>query len=252
MLGGALMSRESEVQITGRASVLRATPAQLEALTVRQLEEMARTLRRKVDDDPSRYGGLRAKLDIAERSILDRRFSDAREQLAKVRQGMDEKDHQVGLRESLAEREKLGDLRNEPTATAATGAQTRDGWLWLKSKGRFSAARAQIGDHYREKHAKAQDPLRSCLNDQPGGSGQGASATFSFAKFELDGVRAHFRDSLGEEAGHALYDLLEAVVGRGETVRHLAAGNDRRADALVVELGFALDLTGKRFGMVRA
>jgi len=231
---------------------LKANFEQEEALRVRQLQSVASTLRRRSDNNPGRYSRIVTdKLNLAERAIFDRRLEAAKDHLAYVDSAMNDKDAQVGTEAQLAEQERLAELRNQPTHKSETGAQTRDGWLWLKAKGRYTTTRITIGDHYREKHIKASDPLRSCLNDTPGGGGDGPSISYTHAKFELDGVKRHMRNSAGEDTGAHLYGLLESVCGRGDTVRALAGGKDRQSDAYVIELGLALDLAGVYFGMVR-
>lgn len=240
------------------AAMLTASPAQIEALWAKELGEIARTLRRRVDNHPGRYGGCDAKLDAAERSIQDKRLLNARDQITAVTRLMEERDASVGVKEALAEQEKLGDLRGAPTHQADAGNLTRDGWLWLKAKGRFDTTRRAAGDHFREKFNKATDSLRSCTGDQTGGGGEGPSAIYSNAKFELDGVKLHMRRAAGEDTGRALFNLLSAVCGQGATVRQIAKGEettakiDRRSDALVIELGLALDMAGVYFGMIRA
>lgn len=236
-----------------RHATLKANPAMAEALALQSLDQSLQVLRRRMENDPSRYGGFRSKINKAADAITGRRVGDARDEIAALTRGFEEKDLAVWVRESLEEGERLGDQRHAPTAKSEAGPSTRDGFLWLVNRNRYTSARVEAGRHFREKYERARsDSVKSCLNDTPGGrTGEGPSASFSHARFELKGVRDHFHDAIGEASGESLYRLLESVCGEGETVRQLAKGEDRKADGLVIELGFALDMAGVYFGLVR-
>lgn len=237
---------------------LKATPHQMDALAAKRLREYATRLRQRNERTPGRYGRIGDRLDAAGYSIDQSLYATALDQLKAIETHMDGADAEVGVRQSLVEQESQGDRRDAPTHTTESGSQTRDGWRWLLAKGRIDDRRRPIGERFREIHDKAQDSLRSCLADGTGGGDQNVAATYNHAKFELDGVRLHMRRSAGEETGAALYQLITAVCGRGDTVRALAASQvdetkkDRKADALTIELGLALDMAGVYFGMIRA
>lgn len=223
-------------------------------LATRQLDGILRLLRGKIEGDPQRYGGLGSRLSRAERSVLDGRLVDAREQIIEIERAIDEKDEAAANAAQQAEQERLSEARHQPTARAESGVSTRDGWLWLVSRKRFSAARIEAGRLFREKYAKAQPgaSVKSCLHDGVGGGGDATPvAGNSHARFEVEGVERHMASSVGHQSGGSLFALLVSVVGQGETVRQLAKGDDRKAEGLVVELGFALDLAGVYLGAVR-
>lgn len=233
-------------------TALKSNPRMKDELAIRQLDAILRMLRSKIEGDPKRYGGLGTKLTRAERSVLDGRIIDAREQIIEIERTIEEKDEAAATQAQLAEQERLSEARGAPTSKAESGVATRDGWLWLIGKKRFSAARVESGRMFREKYERAHAaPVKSCLADGGGGGDANPVASNSHARFEVQGVRLHMESSVGHTTAGALFTLLEAVVGRGETVRQLAKGDDRAAEAKVVELGFALDLAGVYLGVVR-
>ena len=59
-------------------------------------------------------------------------------------------------------------------------------------------------------------------------------------------VQRHIIDATGSER---LVALLDAVCGRGETLRSLAGNDDRKANGYEVELRIALDMAGVAFKM---
>jgi len=139
-----------------------------------------------------------------------------------------------------------------PKVTGQTAAvekpEDRDGLEWLIRKGRLGSGqsaktRAKAGRYYRRLYRDAPldgtTPLRSCLDDSVrGGGGVGLPPALvqTDAAVKLHFVRAAI--SHHEE----MTDLLDAVCGRGTTVRSLACGNDRRAVEMETALRIALDL----------
>lgn len=233
-------------------TALKSSPRMKDELAQRQLGVILQRLRSKIEGDPTRYGGLGMKLSRAERSTLDGRIVDAREQIIEIERIIDEKDEAAKTEAMLAEQERLSDARGAPTAKAESGVSTRDGFLWLVGKKRVSAARAEAGRLFREKYEKAHAaPVKSCLADGGGGGNATPLASNSHAKFEIEGVRRHMESSVGSHTAGSLFSLLEAVCGKGDTVRQLAKGDDRKADVMVAELGLALDLAGVYLGAIR-
>lgn len=234
-------------------TALKATARMKDELAARQLDGILRLLRSKIESDPKRYGGLGSKLTRAERSVLDGRLVDAREQIIEIERSIDEKDEAAATEAQLSEQERLSEARGVPTARAESGVAMRDGWLWLVAKGRFSASRVASGRLFREKYERAYPgaSVKSCLADGGGGGDANPVASNAHAKFEIQGVRLHMESSVGHHTAAALFTLLEDVVGKGDTVRRLAKGDDRKSEGLVVELGLALDLAGVYLGAVR-
>lgn len=147
-------------------------------------------------------------------------------------------------------------IRPTPTMVAALTAKQLSEVL-LALRGRYSPGRVEAGRRFREKFNRAtDDSMKSCLSD--GGAGAVpedapcSHAARSHARFEIEGVQRHMQSSAGLASGVLLFERLVAVVGRGETVRQLAGGDGHKADALVVELGFALDLAGVYLGAIRS
>lgn len=245
-------SPSRSVQVSSTA--LKSNRTMKDQLAARQLTDRVQVIRSRIEGDPRRYGGLGSRLDRAERSIMDRRLVDARDHLIDIEQAIAAKDEAAQTKAQQEEQERLAEARNSPTDKTETGVATRDGWLWLERKKRFTGTRLQAGRIFREKYAKATgSSVKSCIAESTGGGGGDATPTASqvHARFEIDGVRAHMRSAIGQTNGGALFSLLEEVCGKGETVRSLVDGDDRKADAKVIELGFALDLAGVYLGVAR-
>lgn len=236
------------------ATALKSNRQMKEELALRSLTDELQVLRLKIDNHPDRYSGFGKLLERAEASVLARNVRGARDDLIAIKQRLDERDAELDTAARLAEQEKLSDARGAPTHKSETGVATRDGWLWLVNKGRYSPARVEAGRLFREKFTKAtDDSMKSCLNDGTGGVGGDGNplAARMHARFELDGVRKHMASSAGAVTGGRLYDLACAIVGRGETARQIANGDGHKAETVAVELGFALDLAGVYLGAVR-
>lgn len=219
-------------------------------LALRSARTALQGLRSRIEGNPTLYGGMLAKLEKAEIATDNGHIAQAGDRILEIEQFIADKDEAVATAAQLAEQEALSDARNTPTAKADSGVSTRDGWLWLLSKKRYSGPRVEAGRIFREKFTKAEASLKSCIGDSNGGGGTGAPLG-NHARFELDGVKKHMVSAVGSTTGEALYSLIAAVVGRGETVRSLTDGDDRKADAKAVELGLALDLAGVYLGAVR-
>lgn len=225
-----------------------------DALAARQMLDALDAARRKIEDNPQAFGGQRAKVDKVRRSIMDRRMNDARDQFDELLAAIALREEEIKTAAQAEEQARLAEARGQETDTADDGSRTRDGYLWLRRKGKIIGSRAEAGDKLREHFSDADSPIRSCINDQPGGGGGDAtpSAAYSYARFELDGLKDHIRSAVGSHRASYLYSLLEAIVGRGETVRSITGNKDRDGDRVVVELCGALDMAAARFGMVRS
>lgn len=236
------------------ATALKSNRQMKEELALRSLTDELQVLRLKIDNHPDRYSGFGKLLERAEASVLARNVRGARDDLIAIKQRLDERDAELDTAARLAEQEKLSDARGAPTHKSETGVATRDGWLWLVNKGRYSPARVEAGRLFREKFTRAtDDSMKSCLNDTVGGSGGDSNpmAARKHAQFEINGVRSHMISSAGYLAGDRLFALMCDVVGNGQTIRQRSGGKDRDADAMTIELGFALDLAGVYLGAVR-
>lgn len=236
------------------ATALKSTPQMKEALALRSLDDELQVIRQKVEGSPDRYSGFGKLLDRAAGAIQARNVRGARDDLISIKQRLAERDAELDTAAQQAEQARLSEARGAPTHKSETGVSTRDGWLWLVNKGRYSPARVEAGRLFREKFTRAtDDPMKSCLNDSTGGgAGDGnPMAARLHAQFEIDGVRKHFVSSVGQASGAHLFDRLSAIVGRGDTARQIAGGDGHKAEGVVIELGFALDLAGVYLGAVR-
>lgn len=223
-------------------------------LAFRSLAEELQVRRSRIEGDPERFNGVHKLLERVEASVMARNLPASRDGMIELKTRMDERDEAFSIAAQQAEQARLAEARGAPTHKAETGVSTRDGWLWLVNKGRFSAGRVEAGRLFREKYLKAtDDPMKSCLNDSTGGGGGDSNpmAGRLHAQFEVEGVKRHMVSSVGQVTGAALYERLCAVVGQGVTVRQLAGGKDREAETMATELGFALDLAGVYLGSVR-
>jgi hypothetical protein len=232
---------------------LRATPAMIAEQTKRELEGILSDLRQRAEGDLQRYGRPTQKFQQAERAIFDKRFTQARDHLIDLQVQMDARDEAAAAEALSKEQERLADARNTPTARTETGVSTRDGWLWLVNKGRYSTARVEAGRQFKELYARAtDDPMPSCVNDGSGGGGEGDHMERRIsAQTKVNAIRQRIIEGVGIVSGANLYELLCLVVGQGVTVRQLAGGKDRESEVKVTELGFALDLAGVYLGAVR-
>lgn len=234
-------------------TTLRASPEAANYFAATQLLGVLEVVRRKIEDRPRVLGAFRGAADKVARSIQDRRLDDARDQIGDLLTwiAVREEDERTALQAS--EQERLAQARGQDTDTADDGSRTRDGYIWLRRKGKIIGSRAEAGEKLREHFANAESPLRSCINDQPGGGGGNASPSeaYGLARFELDGLKGHMKSAVGSGRASYLYALLEAVVGRGETIRQITGNKDREGERVVVELCCALDMAAARFGMVR-
>lgn len=236
------------------ATALKSTPAMKAGLALSGLTDELQILRRRIEGNPDRYSGVLKQLERAESAAMAKNIPAARDFIIDLKQRMEERDAAFDMSAQQAEQARLAEARGAPTHKAETGVSTRDGWLWLVNKGRYSPGRVEAGRLFREKYLKAtDDPMKSCLNDSTGGGGGDANpmAGRLHAQFEVDGVKRHMVTSVGQVTGAALYERLCAVVGQGVTARQLAGGDGHKAEGVAIELGFALDLAGVYLGAVR-
>lgn len=129
----------------------------------------------------------------------------------------------------------------------ANGAGTRHGFMWLERKGRVVGRRRVAGQNWGRDYAMAKlDGLRSCLNDNApaGGPSDAPQERKSEARANLDRGRAFIHEATGSTT---LADLLDAVCGRGDTIRALANGDKIAAAVKEAELMIALDMAAQAY-----
>ena len=229
---------------------LKSTPAMGSSLVKRQLVDLLDAMRVRADNDPG--CGQAPKLNRAAQEIFAGRFEQAGKLIREAEEVLLERSAQQDHERATALADAQAKLRGVETVRIGKGPSTRDGFLWLIQKGRVSASRRDAGLRYGELYSRARsDGIRSCMNDDiRGGDSEGPAEAKLRATFALEAANRHILASMGQ-AGKRLVRLLEAVCGRGETLRELAKGDDREARALEADLLTALDmhalhLAGKR------
>jgi hypothetical protein len=129
----------------------------------------------------------------------------------------------------------------------------KTGLEWLVFKRRISARQAQAGRRYGDDWRIAQTagmvPLRSCLNDSPGGSSNAARALPS-VEHHLDACERLGAAQAALSYQADMISALAAICGRQLTpwqAVELAGGTARDVAKLEVVLGIALDLLDKHY-----
>lgn len=126
---------------------------------------------------------------------------------------------------------------NGPTRLLA-----RDGLAWLVAKGKLNAAQRTAGERYRGHYELIHSGgLRSCIADTIGGGDP--SAAIAAARRHLDEARRK-----GLVSDNTLIWLADEVAGKGTTLRELAAGDQKRSEALEAELLVALRFLARHYG----
>lgn len=228
-------------------TTLKATATARIALERRKLEGRLMAVRGRAEALPQlNLGGLLAG---AENRLSLLQFDRCAEMLNDVDSRIEK--HQADL--TAAEMAAAGQAQDQLLAqrgveTAMDGStRTRDGWRWLKSRRppRLSSTQIITGDRFAALWVAAnRDTLSTSANDNGSESKVDALDALSAAKAKLGRLARHFDDAMGSER---LFDLLANVCGRGETLRALAGGDDRRAAGYEIELKLALDMAAAAF-----
>lgn len=221
------------------------------ALEWRKIEERAAVVRGRVEALPKAYqdGPMRA----AENRIALRQMDKARELLDGIDEKLDEHIQKMAEEEMAAagaEQERLLADRGIETFDGGT-VKHRDGWLWLTTRKppRLTNDEIDAGNDYSRLYARAmQDTLSISSNDNAGSDGDGREFAGLKNRRRLEFVQDRISEATGSRR---LVALLDAVCGRGETLRYLAGDDDRKALAYEVELRIALQMVGVGFKMLR-
>jgi hypothetical protein len=229
------------------SAVLKSSPVMGMSLVKRQLFDLLEVMRIRADNDQG--CGQVPTLKKAEQALQAGRTEDAGRLIREVEGALDQRASDREAASAMKAQERQAKRRGVPTAQATDGPATRDGFVWLALKGRLTRNRYDAGQRYSTLYAKARsDSIRSALNDDVGGApGDGPTDARLRAVFELDAANLHIYRAMGEEQGRRLVNLLENVCGRGETLREIAGGDDRKALALEVDLMTALDMEAVHF-----
>lgn len=224
------------------------------ALEWKKLGERASLVRGRVEALPKAYqdGPMRA----AENRIALRQMDKARELLDSIDAKLDEYVRAQEAAEMAAAGEEQARLLAERgVETFDDGiVKRRDGWQWLISRKppRLTSVEIDAGNDYARIYSAAlRDDLSVGSNDN-GGGGRGDRADpldiSITSRRRLETVQAHLTDAVGSGR---LVALLDAVCGRGETLRHLSGDDDRKAACLEVELRIALQMASVGIKMMR-
>lgn len=223
---------------------LKANETARAALRKRKVTDFAAVIRGRVECLP----GSRQwdKLEAAERKIGLLQYDAAEAMLLEIDQALVR--HEADLAKAKAEAEAKDHdamlaANGIDTARSASGVGQRHGLLWLIHKGRITGDRRMAGLRYSDDYSVTRsDGLRSCLNDNsPGCGGDNVrdQERKAEARKRIEAVNAHIVAATGSTA---LVHVLEAICGRGETIRKLAANDERQCTALETQLHIALDM----------
>lgn len=230
---------------------LQAPAAARIALEWRKLEERAAVVRGRVEAMPRAYqdGPMRA----AENRIALRQMEKARDLLDGIDAKLEEHIEALTAQEMAAAGEQQARLLAERGIETFDGGTVkhRDGWQWLTTRKppRLSYDEIDAGNDYARLYALAmQDTLSISSNDNTGSDGDGREFAGLRNRRRMDAIQRHLTEATGATR---LVALLDAVCGRGETLRHLAGDDERKAAGYEVELRIALQMAGVAFKILR-
>jgi len=233
------------------SAVLKSNPSMMRALTRKRLEERLAGVRSRVEADVG--CGLLHLVRRAERGLFDGNAELVADLCDEMDEALVSRAEELSAAASLAEQSRAANARGEEQLEAGNGAATRDGWHWLLRKREISITRRLAGDQFREVYAKARtDGIKSCLYEARGG-GDGPVVTRTAAAMAISDFGVHVYKATGGVAGDQFIHLLEAVCGRGETLRDMAKGSkdiEKRALVLEAHLMTALDMAAVFFRLV--
>lgn len=228
-----------------------ATPAQRMAVENQKLRERAAAARSRSEAFPA--AGQSAKVAHIENRIMRGVVVDVGRSIEEVHDAIDLHIRRLNEAEVKAASERQDALlaeRGVETVAAKSGHRSRDGWAWLRAKANLTPAQRDTGDRWSWDYAETRtDGVKSCLSEGVHGAvaTDPAERKHDAAK-RINGARKHIRLATGDER---LADLLDAVCGRGETVREMAGGDDRKALYLTAEARIALNMAAVSYGVLR-
>lgn len=149
----------------------------------------------------------------------------------------------AGLAAQVATARARGEAVNVGDGRGPVRMLSRDGLLWLISRKRLSAEQRGAAEMFRGLYRLVHlGGVGSCISGSVGGPGAGETMTAS--KLDAIGRLSRIRgEVLRRDEG--MIAVLEAVAGRGETIRDLARGDQAVAALLEAELGVALRLIAR-------
>lgn len=232
---------------------LKATPEQAVALERRRLIDRAALIRGRVEATPG--CGLMPKVCAVENRMRLLQFGVARQMMNEIDDALEARRLEAEGEEARRAGEEQDDLlqaQGIETARTASGAGARHGLLWLIQKGRLTPMRKVAGQRWSDDYSLVRtDGVRSCLNDNVRGAGAAAmrlEEKKAAAQQRLSSARFRIRLMTGSDG---LADLLDAVCGRGISLRALAGGDKVKAAQKEAELGIALDMAAVSYELIR-
>lgn len=233
---------------------LTAKDTQRIALQWRKIEARAALLRGRVEAMPG--AGMEGVLRAAEQHIKSRFMDKATDALDRITDGLEhfaEKEVQRHEREAASAHDKELEAKGVDTIRSTTGVGQRHGMIWLVEKKRLAGDRRRAAEAWAADYSLVRsDGLKSCLNDNAKGGSDGPSQQFierkAAARYRLDRAHDHLRHATGSSR---LANLIDAVCGRGDSVRSLAGGNQTAAERMEAELMVALDMACVSYGILR-
>lgn len=224
---------------------LAANPKHKLELARRKLKARVEEMRARIEAE--RDPALSRMVDKAETHLLHHRLTECDEGLTDladdlIQRDQDREDKRIAA--GIKEQERLLAERGIETVTGKGEGLARDGFQWLLKKGRLSVEREATGHTLRRLYDEVwRDGLSSSANDNGANGEEGYCPVAERMKAaeKLQWVRSH----IGNACGHAgPAELLDAVCGRGDTLRSLAANDDRVATVSEGQFLLALDMAG--------
>lgn len=225
------------------SALLKASATMKEALRRKKVADLAALIRGRVECYPAT--GLMPKLTGAENRIAIGRYDEAEKTLLEIDASIASHEQTLVADEMASAGRRQDQLLAEQgidTDRHRTGTGTRHGFMWLERKGRVTGHRRQAGQKWGQDYALASaHSLRSCLNDnvRGGTGGEPDQVRISDARGRLEAAADHIRNATGSLA---LVALLDAVCGRGDSVREIAKADKVQAAIHEAELMIALDM----------
>lgn len=225
------------------------------ALQWRKIEARAAVLRGRVEATPG--AGMEGPLRAAEQHINARFMDKALDALDRIDSGLlsfAERETERQEREAAAAHDKELEVTGVDTIRSTTGVGQRHGMIWLVEKKRLTGDRRRAAEAWAADYSLVRsDGLKSCLNDNAKGGSDGPSHQFierkAAARYRLERAHDHLRSATGS---NRLANLIDAVCGRGDSVRALAGGNQTAAERTEAELMIGLDMACVSYGILRA
>jgi hypothetical protein len=136
-----------------------------------------------------------------------------------------------GIQEQIAAAEARGEVVDEPADRGPINVLSRDGMMWLIKRKKLTGYLRVAAERFRHDYEVLHlGGIGSCISGGAGGGGDDMTMMKVQAASKL--VELKIKAFLRDEG---LINVMEAVAGRGETLRDLAMGNQKLAELLEAE-----------------